>query len=143
MKHLIQNKRGLKLQNYIISFFIMSAVILGTTFFIADLQQNSGIQVNGSYNSTYNVMNESMQIANQTGNQLAGTTISSTAFQAGIIGGFPALKIVANGYNIIFNLVYNIADDLNLAPWIAPLLLGIVSILVLFALINALFNRES
>ena len=121
----------------------MSAVILGTTFFIADLQQNSGIQVNGSYNSTYNVMNESMQIANQTGNQLAGTTISSTAFQAGIIGGFPALKIVANGYNIIFNLVYNIADDLNLAPWIAPLLLGIVSILVLFALINALFNRES
>ena len=143
MKHLLQNKKGLKLQNYIISFFVMSAVILGTTFFIADLQQNSGIQVNGSYNSTYNVMNESMQIANQTGNQLAGTTISSTAFQAGIIGGFPALKIVANGYNIIFNLVYNIADDLNLAPWIAPLLLGIVSILVLFALINALFNRES
>jgi hypothetical protein len=143
MKQLLDNKRGLKLQNYIISFFIMTAVILGTTFFIADLQQNSGIQVNASYNSTYNVMNESMQIANQTGNQLAGTTISSTAFQAGIIGGFPALKIVANGYNIIFNLVYNVADDLNLAPWIAPLLLGIVSILVLFALINALFNRES
>jgi len=143
MKHLLKDKRGLKLQNYIISFFIVTAIILGTTFFIADLQQFTGTQVNASYNSTYNVMNQSMQIANQTGNQLAGTTISSTAFQAGIIGGFPALKIIANGYNIIFTLAYNIADDLNLAPWIAPLILGIVSIVVLFALINALFNREN
>ena len=140
---LFKNKKGLKLQHYIISFFITTAIILGTTFFIADLQQGTGIATNASYNSTYNLMNQSMQIANQTGNQLAGTTISSTAFQAGIIGGFPALKIIANGYNIIFTLVYNISDDLNIAPWIAPLILGIVSILILFALINALFARDS
>lgn len=133
----------MKLQHYIISFFITTAIILGTTFFIGDLQQNSGIQVNASYNSTYNLMNQSMQIANQTGDQLVGTQISSTAFQAGIIGGFPALKIIANGFNIIFALTYNISDDLNLAPWIAPLILGIVSILILFALINALFARDS
>ena len=133
----------MKLQHYIISFFVISAVILGTTFFIGDLQQNSGIQVNASYNSTYNVLNESMQIANQTGAQLASTQISSTAFQAGIIGGFPALKIIANGYSMMVTMAYNIADDLNLAPWIVPLILGIVSILILFALINALFARDS
>lgn len=133
----------MKLQNYIISFFIITAVILGTTGFIADLQSNSGIQVNGSFNSTYNLMNESLQIANQTGSQLQSTTISSTALQAGIIGGFPALKIIANGYSIMVSLVHNIADDLNIAPWIAPLILGIISIIVLFALINALFARDS
>lgn len=133
----------MKLQHYIISFFVITAVILGTTFFIGDLQTNSGIQVNASYNSTYNLLNQSMQIANQTGDQLASTQISSTAFQAGIIGGFPALKIIANGYSMMVELAYNIADDLNIAPWIAPLILGIVSILILFALINALFARDN
>lgn len=133
----------MKLQHYIISFFIITAIILGTTGFIAEMQANSGIQVNASYNSTYEIMNESLQIANQTGNQLTSTSISSTALQAGIIGGFPALKIIANGYSIMVSLAHNVADDLNLPKWVAPLILGIVSILVLFALINALFARDS
>lgn len=133
----------MKLQHYIISFFIISAIILGTTGFIGEMQANSGIQVNASYNSTYEIMDESLQIANQTGNQLTSTSISSTALQAGIIGGFPALKIIANGYSIMVSLAHNVADDLNLPKWVAPLILGIVSILVLFALINALFARDS
>lgn len=133
----------MKLQHYIISFFIITAIILGTTGFIAEMQANSGIQVNASYNSTYEIMDESLQIANQTGNQLTSTSISSTALQAGIIGGFPALKIIANGYSIMVSLAHNVADDLNLPKWVAPLILGIVSILVLFALINALFARDS
>lgn len=133
----------MKLQHYIISFFIITAIILGTTGFIGEMQANSGIQVNASYNSTYEIMDESLQIANQTGNQLTSTSISSTALQAGIIGGFPALKIIANGYSIMVSLAHNVADDLNLPKWVAPLILGIVSILVLFALINALFARDS
>ena len=133
----------MKLQHYIISFFIITAIILGTTGFIAEMQANTGIQTNASYNSTYDIMNESLQIANQTGSQLQSTTISSTALQAGIIGGFPALKIIANGYSIMVSLAHNVADDLTLPKWVAPLILGIVSILVLFALINALFARDS
>jgi len=137
------NKKGVKLQHYLIGLFIITAIVLGTTGFIAELQLNTGTQVNASYNATYDKLNQTLQIANQTSSQLEDESISSTALQAGLLSGYPILKIIFNSYGTMIALIHDVAVDLSLPPWIPVLILGIVSITLIFALINALFNREN
>lgn len=132
----------MKLQYFIIGFLLASGLIAGTTLMIAELSVQTGITVNTSYNETYNKIDDFLNLTNETTSTLQGSDVESTEFQALQLASFPVLRIVLNSYDIFITLMNDMADDLNLPTWILTVILGIVAILLLFAVLAALFGRR-
>jgi len=133
----------MKLQHFLVGILIASAFIAGTTSFIGSLTYHTGIQTNSSYNSTYNKINDTLGIAESTSDQLKDSKVSSaTPFDPLQLATFPILGIIFDSYGTVAALMHDIANDLNIDSWIAPAILGIISFLLLFAIMNAVFGRS-
>jgi len=133
----------MKLQHFLVGILIASAFIAGTTSFIGSLTFHTGIVVDQSYDTTYDKIDDSLLVAKETDEQLKDSQISGqTPFDPLQLATFPILGIVHDSYGIVVAVIHDISTDLQLDSWIAPVLLGILSFLLLFAILNAVFGRS-
>lgn len=133
----------MKLQHFLVGILIASAFIAGTTSFIGSLTFHTGIVVDQSYDTTYDKIDDSLLVAKETDEQLKDSQISGqTPFDPLQLATFPILGIVHDSYEIVVLVMHDISTDLQLDSWIAPVLLGILSFLLLFAILNAVFGRS-
>jgi hypothetical protein len=133
----------MKLQHFLVGLLIASAFIAGTTSFIGSLSVHTGITVDQSYDGTYDKIDDSLLVAKEADEQLQDSQISGqTPFDPLQLATFPILGIVHDSYEIVVAVIHDVSTDLNLDAWIAPVLLGIVIFLLLFAILNAVFGRS-
>ena len=131
----------MKLQHFIVGMLIAVAFIAGTTSFIAGLTVKTGIQTNSSFNATYNKINETLGVVEDASDKFENKKVSSTFDTALQVATFPILNVVFDSYEIIVALMHDMATDLNLDYWIIPVILGIICIILIFAILNAIFGR--
>lgn len=132
----------MRLQFFIIGILIASAFIVGTTVFIGDLQTYTGITVDTSYNDTYDKVDDMLNLTSEATDTLSGSDVVTTSDAALQIASFPVLKMVMNSFDVMIALIEDVGTDLGLPSWIVPVILGIVSVLLIFAVISTLFGRR-
>lgn len=133
----------MKLQYYLFALLIVGAFITGTTQFIGGLQNITGTAVNTSYNATYDKINDVMNLTSGATSQMKGSDVATTTDAALQIASFPVLKMVLNSFDLVQTMINDAVTDMGLPSWILPVLLSLVSIALLFAIINAFFGRET
>lgn len=133
----------MKLLYYLFAILIVGAFVLGTTYFISDLQTYTGIPVNTSYNATYNKIGDIMNLSTEATTQLQGGDVDSTFNEALQIASFPVLKMVLNSFGLIQTILNDAITGAGLPVWILPIIETIVSLALLFAIVNAFFGRET
>lgn len=121
----------------------MTFFVMGTTFFINDLSTNLGLNVNTSYNETYNKIDDMVALANNATDQLQGGEVATTTDAALQIASFPVIKMVMNSFSVMIGIVEDLVNDLNIPDWVLPLIVTIISVSIIFAVINAFFGRNT
>ena len=116
-----------------------SAFIAGTTIFIGDLTVNTGLQVNSSYNSTFNKMTNLLQTANETSSQFTQSAISTTSINPLQFSSWPILQITYQSYSIIYDIMTNMTNSLQLPEWIGTLIMTLIVFGLIFAIMSAIF----
>lgn len=133
----------MRLQYYLFALLIVGAFVTGTTFLIGDLQASTGVVVNTSYNATYNKIDDIMNLTSGATEQMQGSDVATTTDAALQIASFPVLKMVLNSFDLVQTVINDAVSDMGLPSWILPVLLSLVSISLLFAIINAFFGRTT
>jgi len=133
----------MKLLYYLFAILIVGAFVLGTTYFINDLQTYTGIAVNTTYNASYNKIGDIMNLSTEATTQLQGGSVDSTFNEALQIASFPVLKMVLNSFGLIQTILNDAITGAGLPLWILPIIETIVSLALLFAIVSAFFGRET
>ena len=133
----------MKLLYYLFAILIVGAFVLGTTYFISDLQTYTGIAVNTTYNASYTKIGDIMNLSTEATTQLQGGSVDSTFNEALQIASFPVLKMVLNSFGLIQTILNDAITGAGLPLWILPIIETIVSLALLFAIISAFFGRET
>jgi hypothetical protein len=132
----------MRLQHFLVGLMVATAFVIGTSLFIAESQANTGIVVNDTnYQNTYDKLNDTLETADQMSEQLQGSEVSSSFFNPLQVATSPILQIIFDSYGIVIAMISDIADDLNI-QWLGVLILGIISILLIIAIMNAIFGRN-
>jgi len=121
----------------------MAIFITGTSYFVADMSTNLGIPVNTSYNTTYNKIDDVIALSNNATAQLQGGDVDSSFNEALQIASFPVLKMVMNSFSISVSIIESLFSEIGLPDWLLGMVLCIVSVGLIFAVVNAFFGRNT
>lgn len=131
----------MRLQFYLIAFLVTGAFIISTSLMIAELTANTGTQVDQTYNETFIKINQTLNITNEAKNQLIGGDVEVSA-GAGLLqlASFPILKLILNNYDIMIGIMNDTVMGLGLPSWIIDIVLGIILLLIIFAILYLFFG---
>lgn len=128
----------MKLYYFVVGMLMASAFMAGTSMFIGESVIKSGVQVNSSYNTTFDKTNQMLELANQTSNEFKSTSILTSIFQPLQVSSWPTITLVFNSFSITHDMITSVFRDLGVA-WIGDILLALVTIGLVFAVLAAIF----
>jgi len=144
------NKKGLSTQSFLIGLIIFTSMISLGTIMIADLAtnyNNPGI-INDNVRATYGKVNESTQKAADAFSAVSGKGGLSLigTFQVLFAATLTIIRIILGAFPLLTGFTQSFAVDLGIPTPIAgiifPTFLAIITIGVVFAIINSNTRRD-
>lgn len=135
----------MKIQHFLLGILIAGSFVLGLTLFAGDLRNTSGIPINTSFNDTYDTTDEILELSNAATDQLTTGPIVAEETDEGLErSGFSIIKAVSfttNSFSLINGIILDTFASFGIGVF-GYIIITIIAILLLFAIIAALFGRN-
>lgn len=134
-----------ELRDIMIGIVVGLAVLIGFMAFYTDMAGHYGVTTNttwmNTYNSTYDEMNS---LASKQMNKTAGSSISeSSVFATMSRGAYTAMKTTLAVPRMIINMLTDVSNRFNLPTWFVSMVITIISLLLIWAIISAVFRYKT
>ena len=132
------------LKGLIISIFVFSIIIFGGLFFVGEITSNYGVDTNTTpFENTFDRIEETHQttedmeeaISEEGGFLLSGYNII-------VKGSWYVLKMILNAVNTVRTMIYEAFAAFGIPIWFALGLIGIITVVIVTAIISLVFKRD-
>lgn len=125
-------------RTFMISLLVFSGVITGMTLFYGELFNNYGYtsQDISSLSASEELVTQAKEIETTVRTSVTRIPVVDEAI-AYISAGLKSLSLIFNTVNVAQNTLIALSDILKLPGWITDIILGIMSILIIFIVISA------
>ena len=129
----------MKLQHFMLGLLLASVMITGISLFINDQTVNTGQNINTTISPTLNQTANLMAQSQQQTATSRDTEITTTGTFALQTSGYSTLLQLWNSYGVAANMTTQASKELDIPPYITDYILTVVSLLLMFAILAAIY----
>ena len=142
---LYKNKKGIKFENVLIGFLILSIFVIGGTLMMVDLNINYGeYGVNIStdkYGSVYNTTADVFGIAKSADEKsFQGDVEEVESADATIRGSYSTIRLISGTYNLFYAIITTVAQELGIHPALVTAAYSAFVLVIVFSLVYLVFR---
>jgi hypothetical protein len=134
----------MKLQNFIIGLLVMAGIATGMGLIITGFNaSNPGMNVDANL-STYQILDKTASVVQNSDDILQSDELDTTSKDVGLqVSVFDVIVLIKNAYEFVPAIVNDAAMYMNLPAWSIVLGGTVISLLLIFAIMNTIFERNT
>lgn len=138
-----------EIKGIVVMLLVVSAVLIGMSGFYVDLQNTYGVVNKTESTAFMNATNRTLQLTkdlqtNLTQSPIAQIPILGVGYSF-VVGGWKALMVSFSVIDITTSLVTDTATlstGVSIPTWFISILIGIITVVILFAIFSAITQRD-
>lgn len=133
------------LDKFIIGLLVFTAIIIGGSFIIGDLNNNyafAGTNIStNQFGSVYDTTNQIYNLSMDMKQDVLGSTVSSGTTQDDMFNGvYKAMRLIPQAFSLVGDIINAIALNVGIPSFFIGLGLAALSISIIFAIIYIIFR---
>lgn len=130
------------LRNLIIAIIIMSMIVISMAGILQSLNEGYGTNIDAGFNETYNNLETMVNLTNDISNKTQGSDITTAdAFETMSSGALGSLKLTYSAVPTLNNMIQDMLIDVGIPTYIWQGFLAILTVLISFIIISAIFRH--
>lgn len=135
----------MELDKFLIGLLVFTAIIVGGTLIIADLNSNyefAGTNIStDEFSTVYDTTDEIYNLSQDMKDSVIGTEVEEDATEDSMFKGvYKTLRFVQNSFSLVGDIINAIAETIGIPSFFITLALAALAIAIVFALIYIIFR---